>query len=127
MQTNTSDLRQYTAQLLDLYRHTPGTLGRLRREDRRLAVDLHHRGVSLRTVAEAFLLATVRRCLRASDAAPLTPVRSLHYFVPVIEEVLTNPLPPGYSEYLKGKLDKIRTAHDEAISKDSLGGSPKMD
>jgi hypothetical protein len=125
MQSNTSELRQYTTQLLDLYRHTPGTLGRVRREDRRLAVDLHHRGVSLRTVEEAFLLATARRCLRAPDAAPLAPVRSLHYFVPVIEEVLANPLPSGYPEYLKGKLEKIQVAHDRTISKDCRGSPTK--
>ena len=119
MKPNTSDLRQYTVQVLDLYRHTPGTLGRVRREDRRLAIGLYHRGVSLHTVAEAFLLATARRCLRASGAVPLAPVRSLHYFVPVIEEVIANPLPPGYSEYLKGKLDKIQAAHDSTISVDS--------
>jgi hypothetical protein len=119
MQINTSDLRQYTTQLIDLYRHTPGTLGRVRREDRRLAADLHQRGVSLHTVAEAFLLATARRCLRASDAVPLAPVRSLHYFVPVIEEVIANPLPPGYSEYLKVKLDKIQATHDRMIFGDS--------
>jgi len=31
-------------------------------------------------------------------------VRTLHYFLPVIEEVLELPPDPGYVQYLAGKL-----------------------
>ena len=89
----------------------------MRREDRRLAAGLHARGVPLLTVEGAFLLASARRCLRAQDAQPLNPVRSLHYFLPVIEEVLARPLPDGYAEYLKNKLKRIQAAHDNTLPK----------
>lgn len=115
MEPDMLDVKRYTDQLLDLYRHTPGTLGRVRREDRNLARELHDRGVSPKMVQEAFLLATARRCLRAPDAAPLAPVRSLHYFVPVMEEVMATPLPDGYAEYLKWKLRKVQAEHDGAL------------
>jgi len=115
MQPNRSDVKRYTDQLLELYRHTPGTLGRVSREDRSLARELHDRGVSLSMVQEAFLLATARRCLRAPDAAPLAPVRSLHYFVPVIEEIMATPLLVGYADYLKWKLRKVQAGHDGAL------------
>jgi len=115
MATNTSDPKQYAKQLLELYLHTPGTLGRIRREDRRLAVELYDRGVPLLTVEASFVLATARRCLRAPDAPALSPVRSLHYFVPVIEELLANPLPADYLEYLRGKLKKIRAVHEGKV------------
>ena len=117
IESGESDLNQYVAQLLELYLHTPGTLGRVRREDRRLAAELHTRRVPLLTIEEAFLLATARRCLRAPDVPPLAPVRSLHYFVPVVEEVLASPLPAGYPEYLKWKLQKIHAAHNEMLSR----------
>jgi hypothetical protein len=65
METNKPDPKQYVTQLLELYRRTPGTLGRVRREDRRLAMQLQERGVSLSSLEEAFLLAAARRCLRA--------------------------------------------------------------
>ena len=123
MKAETSDPGQFIKQLLELYVHTPGTPGRVRREDRRLSVELHDRGVSLRTIEEAFLLATARRCLRARDAPPLAPVRSLAYFVPVIEEVMTTPLPDDYGDYLKQKLRKIQAAHDSKIA-DGCRGSP---
>jgi hypothetical protein len=123
MEAGTSDPKQYVKQLLELYRRTPGTLGRVRREDRRLAVELYSRRVSLQTIEAAFLLATARRSLRAPDAAPLAPVRSLAYFVPVIEEVMTTPLPGEYRDYLKHKLRNIQAAHDSKIT-DGCRGSP---
>lgn len=104
METNPSDLKDYIKQVVELYRKTPGTLGRAHREDRRLAAELHGRGVSLSTLEQAFLLAAARRCFRAPDAPPLAPIRSMFYFVPVVEEVLANPLDDGYVEYLKSKL-----------------------
>jgi len=116
MEAETSDRMQYVKQLLKLYCHTPGTLGRVRREDRRLSVELCRRGVSLQTIEDAFLLAAARRCLRAPDAPPLAPIRSLAYFVPVIEEVIATPLPGGFGDYLKHKLRKVLAAQDRTIS-----------
>jgi hypothetical protein len=110
------EVNAYIEKVMDVYHHTPGTLGRIRREDRRLALELHKRGVSLDVVQEALLLATARRSLRAMDAAPLAPVRSLHYFVPVIEELIATPLPDGYARYLKQKLRKLQAEHDQSIS-----------
>jgi hypothetical protein len=104
METSPSGLKDYIKQAVALYRNTPGTLGRVRREDRHLAADLHGRGVSLSTLEEALVLAASRRCFRAPDAPPLAPIRSMHYFVPVIEEVLARPLDHNYVEYLKSKL-----------------------
>ena len=48
--------------------------------------------IPLTTVETAFLLASVRRAARRPDAIPLGPIRSLHYFLPVIEELLHTPL-----------------------------------
>jgi len=94
----------YIKQALELYRCTPGTLGRVRREDRLLAADLHDRGITLFTLEAAFVLAAARRCFRSPDARPLAPIRSIHYFMPVIEEILVNPLDAGYLAYLKSKI-----------------------
>lgn len=117
MQTE-SNANPYIKRLLELYRHTPGTVGRVRREDRRFARQLQERGVSLLTLEEAFTLAAARRCLRAPDAPPLNPVRSLHYFASVIEEVSEKPLPAGYLGYLKYKLRKIQADHDKKLAED---------
>jgi hypothetical protein len=118
MESTKPDLKEYVSQLLDLYLHTPGTLGRVRREDRHFAAELHARGVPLRAVEEALLLASARRCLRAPDAPSLNAIRSLHYFGSVIEEVSEKPLPSGYPEYLKYKLKKLQLEHERMLAED---------
>jgi hypothetical protein len=96
----------YVKAVLDHYRRTPGTLGHARPEDRRLAGILYDRGVSVEQVDAALLLAVVRRTFRPSDAAPLNPVRSLHYILPLLDEIRLNPPDPGYLRYLQSKLDR---------------------
>jgi len=96
----------YVKAVLDHYRRTPGTLGHARHEDRRLAGILYDRGFSLEQVDAALLLAVVRRTFRPSDAVPLNPVRSLHYILPLLDEIRLNPPDPGYLQYLQSKLDR---------------------
>jgi len=80
--------REYVQRVLEAYRSTPGTTGVVRRADRLFAVRLYDEGVSLTTVENAFILAVARRSARAADAPPLSTIRSLAYFMPVIGEVL---------------------------------------
>ena len=80
---------------------------RARRDDRRLAADLHRRGVSLVVVETALLLATARRRARPPEAPPLSPVRSLHYFLPVVEELLQSPPPDDYLDYLRETAGEV--------------------
>jgi hypothetical protein len=79
---------EYVRQVLGAYRQTPGTTGSVRREDRLLATQLHQRQVPLRVVENALVLAAARRLLRPAHALPLGTIRSLAYFLPVIDEVL---------------------------------------
>ena len=98
--------RDYVRRLLDAYRATPGTCGAVRRTDRVLAAQLHQRGVPLEAVENAFVLAAARRMIRPADAAPLGIIRSLAYFLPVIEEVLSMRVSPDYFRYLRSKLSR---------------------
>jgi hypothetical protein len=104
------DLKEYVDNVLNLYCNTPGTTRRIRREDRRLAAVLYQRGVTLRIIEQSMVLAAARRSFRAPDASPLSPIRSLHYFIPVIQEVSGNPPSNEYIYYLKMKLAKIPIA-----------------
>lgn len=101
-----SDREKYIKQVLELYRDSPGTLGRVRREDRLLAADLHGRGITLSTIEAAFIVAAARRCCRPPDVRPLAPIRSMYYFLPVIDEILAYPLDDNYIAYLKSKIKK---------------------
>jgi hypothetical protein len=97
----------YVRKLLEAYRNTPGTSGSLRRPDRLLAVQLHQRGIPLKKVESALVLAAVRRLIRPPDAPPLTMVRSLAYFLPVIEEVLQMEVGEEYFQYARQKLQRL--------------------
>jgi hypothetical protein len=100
------DLGVYRKTLLDLYLRLPDTPRRISRFDLRLVRDLWEREISLTMVEMAFLLASARRANRPADALPLGPIRSLAYFLPVIEELRQTPLQhaDAYLAYLRTKV-----------------------
>ena len=97
---------EYVRQVLEAYRKTPGTMGTVRRADRLLAAHLYQRGLSVKVIENALVLAAMRRLIRPSDAQPLGTIRSLAYFLPVIEEVLESRVSPDYFEYLRYNLTR---------------------
>jgi len=88
-----ADLDAYRQALLGLYLGLPDTPRRLSRFDLRLVRQLWERQVPLPVVEMAFWLASARRAARPANAVPLGPIRSLHYFLPLVEELLVHPLP----------------------------------
>lgn len=99
-----NDHRIYVQKVLNLYLGLPDTPSRTSRNDRQLALRLFQQSVPLETVEAAFLLAAARRTFRDPSYPPLGPIRSLHYFLPVIHEILANHPPMDYLRYLRLKL-----------------------
>ena len=99
---------EYIRQVLEAYRKTPGTMGTVRRAHRLLAAQLYQRGLSLKVIENALVLAATRRLIRPADRPPLGTIRSLAYFLPVIEEVLELHISADYFDSLRYKL--ARTA-----------------
>ena len=104
MEDNPASQNDYVERLLRAYRQTPTTMGTVRPADRAVAVELHARGISLRVVENAFILAASRRLMRAPGAPRLMPIRSLAYFLPVIEEVIEMRISQNYFVYLEHKI-----------------------
>ena len=104
MEDNPLGREEYIQKVLTAYRQTPGTTGTIRRPDRLLAAQLHARGVPLHTVENALVLAASRRLLRPTHALPLGTIRSLAYFLPVIDEVLELTVSPDYFQYLRRQI-----------------------
>jgi hypothetical protein len=100
-----TDRDTYRQTVVDLYLRLPETPRRLSRFDLRLVRQLGERQIPLPVIETAFLLATVRRAARRPDALPLGPIRSLHYFMPVIDELLARPVPESYRTYLRSKVN----------------------
>ena len=111
-----ADAATYVAAVLLLYVDLPDTPLRASVQDQRQACRLHDRGIPLRLVESALLLASLRRLVRPADVPPLSPIRSLAYFQPVIEELLAHPVPETYLEYLRLKLR--RTAGEKIAPAD---------
>jgi hypothetical protein len=106
MDTAALGQEEYVRQVLEAYRKTPGTMGTVRRADRILAAQLYQRGLSVKAIENALVLAATRRMIRPTDAQPLGTIRSLAYFLPVIEEVLELRVSPDYFDYLRHKLGR---------------------
>ena len=102
--------QEYVEKVLQAYRQTPGTTGHVRRPDRLLAAQLHQRGVPLHAVENALVLAAARRLLRPATAPALPIVRSLAYFLPVIEEVLELNVSEDYFQHIRGRLQRLLSA-----------------
>jgi hypothetical protein len=109
--------KDYPAMVIALYLKQPDTPIRASQADQTLACRLDKDGVRLETVEAALLLGSLRRLLRPKDAAPLSPIRSLAYFLPVIEELIQNPSPGNYLDYLRLKLRQTAKSRSAAGQK----------
>jgi hypothetical protein len=97
----------YVAFVLNLYLQLPETPFKANSNDRQTAASLMTRGVPLFAIESALMLASLRRLGRSPDMPPLSPIRSLAYFLPVIQELLDNPLSEDYLNYLRMKLHSL--------------------
>ena len=107
MTENQISRQEYVSRVLDAYRTTPETTGYVRSADRRLAGALYDQQVPLSAVEHALVLATARRLLRPAEAPAFGPVRCLHYFKAVIDEVMGLPVGEDYYRYLRKKIERF--------------------
>ena len=98
---------EFVAAVLTLYADLPDTPLRPSSTDQATAQRLSAEGVPLPLIESAMLLGTLRRLHRAPSLPPLPKIRSLAYFLPVIEELQLQPLPEGYLDYLRLKLHRL--------------------
>jgi|SRR5215210_6659838 len=94
-------MTEFVSRVLSLYLGLPDVAARRSsRIDRDLAGTLFHRGITLEQIEAAMLLTHLRRAARST---PLPPIRSLHYFIPVIDEITLITLDPSWLHYLRHK------------------------
>jgi hypothetical protein len=103
----------YVAAVLMLYVDLPDTPLRPSPQDQSMARRLYEQSVPLSLIESALLLATLRRLVRPSELPPLSKIRSLAYFQPVITELQQQPLPDGYLDYLRLKFQKLVQSHGD--------------
>lgn len=101
------DEKDYVKAVLDTYVSLPDTPIRTRRDDRYLAITWYRQGIMLFQAIAAMMLATERRTFREADALPLEPIRSLRYFVAIVEEIQHLGIDESYLRYLQQKLSSV--------------------
>jgi hypothetical protein len=109
------DSNDYVAEVLKLYLELPETPRKANTNDKITAAGLYERGIQMTTVESAFLLASVRRLGRSPDLPPLTPIRSLAYFLPVIQEILEKQVNDDYLKYLRMKVRSLCSRNRIAV------------
>ncbi len=92
--------RDFVAAVVKLYTRLPDTPERPRAPERSLARQWFRQDIPLPEIQAALALAIARRAYRAPSAEPLQPIRSLHYFVPVLAEIRSDALDPDYLRHL---------------------------
>lgn len=109
----TTERNSFVRAVLALYLGLPHSAARrTSRNDRRLAEQLFDRGIALRIIRAAMLLAIARRSQRPIDAPPLTPIRSLYYFAPVIDELLTSTTDPTFIDHINERFQHLLSRQD---------------
>ena len=115
----------YVRAVLDSFVSLPGAPRRPRRDDRFLAEKLYRERVPLLVLEYALLLGCARRELQDHEE-PLQPIRSLRYFVPILEEVRYQPVDVNYVRYLRGKLSKQLRPKPATNPRTRAGGNPQL-
>jgi hypothetical protein len=99
--------QDYQSMVLKLYLNLPETPSQIHPNDRKMATMLCDKKISLAVIESAFLLASLRRLIRSPNMPPLGPIRSLAYFLSVIQEVHAHPFSDDYLEYLRRKVASL--------------------
>lgn len=94
-------------EILDTYLRVPETPGTASQADMDLAAAALGRGVHARNLAHAIRVATLRRHLRDPAAAPLSPVRSLAYYLRTLEGLDGDALDDGYVDYVEQRFEQL--------------------
>lgn len=89
------------------------TTGRFGASDERLAGSFEQKGIPLTVIEDAMLIGACRKYVSWINSGPSAPIASLHYFEPIIEEVIERPFPPGYREYMRLQVNKLARLHAE--------------
>ena len=89
-------------------------IGKFGAAEAQAARNLQARGIPVAVVQDAMLLGACRKYTSWLNGEALEPIRSLAYFEPLIAEVQSEPLPPGYSAYLRKKVRKLEESWKES-------------
>lgn len=89
--------------------------GKFGAADVEITRQMHRRGIPLALIENAMLLGACRKYGSWFQGQALEPILSIRYFEALIEEIQKQPLPPGYSDYLRKKIRQLNTMWNEFV------------
>ena len=84
------------------------TRGVFRSADAVIARSFFSRGISLAVLTDALVVGAVRKYVSWLNGNTGEAIAGLKYFDAVVDEILENPLPSSYREYVRGKLKQLQ-------------------
>lgn len=95
--------------------------------DQKLAGELFRKGVSLEQLGRALLLGLTRKYVSSLNSLSTSPIYSLSYFLPLLDEVAQTETSDRYWEYLRRRLDDLNSAwldRSRSSHRPSVSGKP---
>jgi DNA-binding MarR family transcriptional regulator len=83
--------------------------------DERVARGMQERGIPLAVIQDAMLMGACRKYSSWFEGRALEPIQSLRYFDQLITEIRQKPFPPGYSAYLRRKINQFAELWNESL------------
>lgn len=85
--------------------------------DEILAREWFERGIPLDLIGQAILMGCIRKYVSWRNNQTRTPIGSLRYFEPVLDELQDQKIDPDYWGYLRYRLDRMEKLWKESCSK----------
>jgi hypothetical protein len=104
--TSTAEERRYLEEVKRFFLERRCVQSSFTAADEKLARSLYRRGISLAQVKQAILLGAARKYCSIAEHGRATPIRSLHYFTSVFEEVQEN-TSISYWKYVAEKVNSF--------------------
>ena len=108
------EIQTYVESVRECYEKLGCTNGKLNAAGSETAMQFHGRSIPFSVVYGAMLLGACRKYESWLNGSPSEPIRSMAYFKPLVAEVQANPLPDGYSGYLRRKLRRLAESWDKS-------------
>jgi hypothetical protein len=93
------------------------TTGKFTARDAQIADQFQKRRIPLELIQDALLMGACRKLISLLNGNLGEPIASLAYFEGLIAEIRERPIPADYREYLRKKVEQLRSAWTEESAK----------
>lgn len=105
--TDDAEINSYIDQIRDILSERACIRKPLLRTDELLAREWYAQGIAIERVRQAVLMGCGRKYISWRNGGPHTPIGSLAYFQPILEELKEEETPADYWEFMRERIERI--------------------